>query len=634
VALSADGKLLVTGMHNYRALLWDVANGQEIRSFVGQHGVIVSKDGKRLVTCDLGSARLYELATGKQIRVFAAAGRGVGLPCLALSEDGKRLVFDNQLFDTATGQKIHDLWVGSEGGWSDRAAAFSADGKHLVTAGGGWLRLWDVATGRQTRIIRSPQMHVITAVDISSDGKRVVANDDTTARLWDVATGKVIRSFEGHTGLVSSVVLSADGKLLATAGADHTARLWEVATGKEVRAFKAPAGNVYGARGPQAPDVCAAMTPDARWLAVGSTDGTTRLWDAATGKEVRAFRGSQPTRVLAVTADGKWLVTRRENTVHLWDLAAGKPLRSFTAEQDWPSVSLSGDGKRLATLSEDGSTAQVRDAATGKPLCICKGLTGFVALSGDGTRLVTGDGHRLAWIRDAATGKGIREFEGHTDLVTAAALSDDGKWLVTGGADRTARLWDAASGKAVRTFKGHTSAVGFVALVRHGKWLVTGSADSIRVWELATGEEVHTLHGWDVKSLSVSADGKWLATVRVSYPPKVWDLETGSEGRSFPGQEAWVAVVAPAGGAARLFTVGDDGHPRVWDPATGEELCRLADLPGGHWAVCAAAGRFDASDLRDLAGLHWVVGNQTFPLGQFARRFHEPGLLARVMGGR
>jgi WD40 repeat protein len=639
VALSADGKLLVTGTDDYKVRLWDVAGGREVRSFAGQQGVIVSNDGKWLVASDY-SARLYELATGKQLRVFAGRGGSASPGCLALSDDGKWLLFDNQLFDTATGRKVHDVWVGSEGGWSDSAAAFSADGKHLVTAGGAWLRVWDVGTGRQTRIIRSAQSRVITAVAVSHDGKLVVANDDTLARLWDVATGKVVRTFEGHTRPVSSVVLSADDKWLATAGAGDNARLWEVATGKESRTFVRPVGNVFGATGPQPGSLCATMTPDARWLATGSTDGTARVWETATGKEVRAFRGSQPAHPLAVTADGRWLVNRVDQTAHLWDLAAGKPVRSFEAGRDWRSVSVSTDGKRLATLDGDGTTAQVRDGATGKPLRTFAGLTGFATLSGDGTRLVTGDDHKLAWVWDADTGKGIRAFEGHGGLVTAAALSEDGKQLVTGSKDRTARLWDTASGKAIRVFQGHTGALSLVALSRDGKWLVTGCADpngsaddTIRVWELATGKLLRSLPaGGAARSVSVSPDGKWLATARVSPPVRVWDLETGLETHSLAGQEAWVALVAPPGGACRLFTVGD-GNLQVWDPATGKELCRLANLGGGHWAVCAAAGRFDASDRRDLDGLHWVAGNQTFPLGHFADH-HEPGLLASVMGNR
>src|SRR5262249_16742969 len=151
-------------------------------------------------------------------------------------------------------------------------------------------------------------------------------------------------------------------------------------------------------------------------------------------------------------------------------------------------------------------------------------------------------------------GKALRDFEGHTGLVTAAALSDDGKWLVTGSSDQTARLWDAVSGKEIQTFKGHTSAVSFVALSRDARWLVAGGADAIRVWDLAAGKEVHTLPEGDVQSWSVSADGKWLATARATYPPKLWDLQTGSEVRSFLGEEAWVALAAPAVGASRLFT--------------------------------------------------------------------------------
>src|SRR5262245_46114266 len=316
VALSADGKLLATGTDDYRVRLWDVAGGREIRSFIGMNPVIFSKDGKWLVTGD-SSARVWDLATGKELRAFPGPGFRAASTCVALSDDGKRLIFDKLLLDPGTGEKVHDL---PHGGWDD-AAAFSADGKVVASVGGGFIHLWSIATGQEIRVIRSPQIHVLTAVALSRDGKLVVTNDDKLARLWDATTGKEIRTFPGHASKVTSVILSADDKLLATAGGeDGTVRLWEVATAKEVRSFKGPAGNVYGALGPQTPSVCAAMTPDARWLAVGSTDGTTRLWDVATGKEVRAFRGSESAVALAATPDGKWLVVGDRKSLHLWDL--------------------------------------------------------------------------------------------------------------------------------------------------------------------------------------------------------------------------------------------------------------------------------------------------------------------------
>jgi WD40 repeat protein len=75
-----------------------------------------------------------------------------------------------------------------------------------------------------------------------------------------------------------------------------------------------------------------------------------------------------------------------------------------------------------------------------------------LALSGDGRWLVTGDLDRTARLWELASGREVRGFQGHTQVVTAVALSSDGKWLVTGSGDKTARLWELSSGKEVRAF--------------------------------------------------------------------------------------------------------------------------------------------------------------------------------------
>jgi WD40 repeat protein len=84
----------------------------------------------------------------------------------------------------------------------------------------------------------------------------------------------------GHTRSVSSVALSRDGKGLFTASHDTTAKLWEVATGREVRTFHGHGNYVTSL----------AVSADGKWLATGSWDGTARLWDVATGRTLRIFR--------------------------------------------------------------------------------------------------------------------------------------------------------------------------------------------------------------------------------------------------------------------------------------------------------------------------------------------------------
>jgi hypothetical protein len=82
----------------------------------------------------------------------------------------------------------------------------------------------------------------------------------------------------------------------------------------------------------------------------------------------------------------------------------------------------------------------------------------------------------------------------------------------------------------------------------------------------------------------------------------------------------------------RLITAGLDGATRIWDLATGRELCRLICFRDGAWAVTDAAGRFDAAKDDDVTGLHWAVGMRTFPLAAFRDRFYDPGLLAKHLG--
>ena len=162
VAFSPDGKRVLAGsrwLGSGSARLWDAASGWEIRAFHGQNGgvpsVTFSPDGKRVLTCSLnGIAQLWDATSGKQIRAFGLGPRTYPL-----------------------------LW----------SVAFSPDGKHVLTGG-----------------------------------------DDRAGRLWDVATGKVIHTFQGHTNRVGSVAFSPDGKQALTGSKDGTARLWDTASGREV----------------------------------------------------------------------------------------------------------------------------------------------------------------------------------------------------------------------------------------------------------------------------------------------------------------------------------------------------------------------------------------------------------------
>src|SRR5262249_32434644 len=140
------------------------------------------------------------------------------------------------------------------------------------------IRLWDVATGRQEQEFLPGRQASFSRALFLPDGKTVLAwyLGDNRLHLWDVPTGRLLRTFDGHNARVNSAAVSADGRFALSAGGEKTVRLWEVASGKEVRKLDASAGF---------------FSPDGKQILAFGADKTARLWDVATGKEVCGLEG-------------------------------------------------------------------------------------------------------------------------------------------------------------------------------------------------------------------------------------------------------------------------------------------------------------------------------------------------------
>jgi len=422
----------------------------------------------------------------------------------------------------------------------------------------------------------------------------------------------------GHAYEVTSVAFSPDGREVLTGSKDMTARLWETASGNEIRRFEGHTDHVTSV----------AFSPDGREVLTGSRDKSARLWDAATGQELRRFEGhTDHVTSVAFSPDGSEVLTGSgDKTARLWDAASGKELRQLAGHTDAiRSVAFSADGRSVLTGSAD-TTARLWDAATGQELRRyaghTKGVNG-VAFSPDGKRVLTGSDDHTAILWDAADGRKLRRLAGHDDAVLAVAFSRDGRRVATGGLDFYTVLWDAASGrKLLRLMDDYVlDEVLSVAFSADGRELLTGASKTAQMWDIASAKVVRRFegHAFWVTAVSFSPDGRYLlsGSASIAAQEHLWDSNTGKQERHFGESNAWVMSAAFSPDGREVLTGSPDHTAHLWDPASGEELKRFK----GHTNVVTSVafspdGREVLTGSMDQTVRLWDIAS-----GQELRRF-------------
>jgi WD40 repeat protein len=480
-----------------------------------------------------------------------------------------------QLWDIPSNRQLLRL----TGSWWT-TTALSPDHRLAATGGGdgGDVVLWETSTGKTLHVLHADPAF-INVIRFSPDGSLLACGGrNRTVRLWDVASGKLVKQLVGHTDDIVGLDFSPDGKRLASGSqaASDGIKLWDVAAPPTPYRLIGEAG--WYRSWSLSPDgrilIAAGAIEDA---SAGGFAGITELFDLQTGTRLRQFKTNATFGIQAIALDSagaSLVVAAHDGSVRVYETATGREIRTLRPADPTPrgdnnamaSAAFAPDGKSVSVATNDG---WIFDLATdtGKELWRAR-------------RLVSRDGSDRELSGDASSAAADKM------RIVDVQYIHGGDWLLTNGQIGMYRgavaIYDARNGRRLLL---SPKSDGAISLSPDQRTVACGAGGSDEVLmidisgispvletsiALTSPAQMHQRVG----AVAFSPDGQALAVAR-SADIELYDVASRALKSSLHGHESTVSALAWLPDGSRLISGGWDHTVIVWDPQRAQALLNL-----------------------------------------------------------
>jgi WD40 repeat protein len=351
LSYSPDGRHIASGSMDNAIRLWEAETGAETLTLAGRsswvRGLAYSPDGRHIA---MGSTdrtiHVWEAGTGREI--LTLAGHTATVRSVAYSPDGKHLVSGAadssvRVWDAASGRELQTLWGHAS---VVRSVVYDPTGRFIVSGSSdASIKVWDAGTGAELWTFTG-HTGAVNTLAYSPDGFTIASgSSDRTVKLWNVGGGSP-RTFRGHAGAVVSLAYSSNGARLVSGSADGTVKLWDRESGRAVETLPGYSTHIKSGL---------TYSPNGAFFAAAMDNYAIAIVDTESGRQTRFLQGhTGDVYDLAYSPDGQRLVSASlDGSARIWDIATGRELVQSIAFNSGEWISITPDGYYTASVLGD-----------------------------------------------------------------------------------------------------------------------------------------------------------------------------------------------------------------------------------------------------------------------------------------